>query len=296
MGRKKIIYLQLYIKDYTGDERLRWCSPSAWGVYSYLLCLLNISDTRGALHLSKLEKHPSWKNSLTNKCIAANTIRRKLTPWASILSKQMPWQKVQILEALCELAQFKVIILQNDALIQPRMYRDSGHHLDPKADALPKNTTNTKSVPDGSPVTPDPSVVVPRPPKTSTHQSSALPPSSLALNPSPSAKKKTPQPSDLRPQSSSLPFQPFWDLYDKKRDRPKSEELWAKLSTKEQQAIMDYLPSYIQATPNKRFRKDPTTFLRHRSWEDEIIQDKPDPKKQNPTILKATQVSDQEDW
>lgn len=265
MGRKKIIYLQLYIKDYTGDERLRWCSPSAWGVYSYLLCLLNISDTRGALHLSKLEKHPSWKNSLTNKCIAANTIRRKLTPWASILSKQMPWQKVQILEALCELAQFKVIILQDDALIQPRMYRDSGHHLDPKADALPPS-------------------------------SSTLTPSPSALPPSPSAKKKNPQPSALRPQSSSLPFQPFWDLYDKKRDRPKSEELWAKLSTKEQQAIMDYLPSYIQATPNKRFRKDPTTFLRHRSWEDEIIQDKPDPKKQNPTILKATQVSDQEDW
>ena len=136
MGRKKLVYLQLYIKDYTGDERLRWCSPSAWGVYSYLLCLLNTADVRGALSLSKLEQHPTWKNSLTNKCLAATTDRQRLACFASLLRRQMPWQKVQILDALAELAQFKVVIIQGDTLIQPRMYRESGHHLPAQADQL----------------------------------------------------------------------------------------------------------------------------------------------------------------
>lgn len=264
MGRKKIIYLQLYIKDYTGDERLRWCSPSAWGVYSYLLCLLNISETRGALHLAKLEKHPNWKNSLTHKCIAADTTRRKLTPWASILSKQMPWQKVQILEALCELAQFKVIIIQGDALIQPRMYRDSGHHLDPKADKLDKEQTPPSSQPSNNPTKP-----------------------TKPIKPTKPKKEKT-----------SLDFQLFWDAYDKKRDRSTSERLWNALKLADQQSIMDYIPLYKEAQPEKRFRKDPVTFLRHRSWEDEIIQDQPNQKnkKQNSTILKTAQVDEQEDW
>lgn len=148
MGRKKLVYLQLYIKDYTGDERLRWCSPSAWGVYSYLLCLLNTADVRGALSLSKLEQHPAWKNSLANKCLAATTDRQRLACFASLLRRQMPWQKVQILDALAELAQFKVVIIQGDTLIQPRMYRESGHHLPPQADQLTPEQDETSETPE----------------------------------------------------------------------------------------------------------------------------------------------------
>ena len=132
MGRKKLIYLQLYVKDYTGDERLRWCSPSSWGVYSYLLCLLNTSEVRGSLQMSHLEQRPHLKKSLTQRVLRATSERQRLAPFAELLQKQMPWKRAEILKALIELAQYRVITIQGDMLIQPRMYREGGHHIETK--------------------------------------------------------------------------------------------------------------------------------------------------------------------
>jgi hypothetical protein len=67
-------------------------------------------------------------------------------------------------------------------------------------------------------------------------------------------------------------FEDFWDLYDKKRgDKDKVKKKWVKLKQSEKEAIMDYLPRYIQAQPDKQYRKDPATFLNNKSWNDEII-------------------------
>ena len=68
-----------------------------------------------------------------------------------------------------------------------------------------------------------------------------------------------------------LPFSEFWDLYDKKVDKSKCENSYSKLSLKDRKAIFEYLPKYIQAQPDKQYRKNPLTFLHNRSWEDEII-------------------------
>ena len=140
MGRKKLIYLQLYVKDYTGDERLRWCSPSSWGVYSYLLCLLNTSEVRGSLQMSHLEQRPHLKKSLTQRVLRATSERQRLAPFAELLQKQMPWKRAEILKALIELAQYRVITIQGDMLIQPRMYREGGHTLE----AREKGTVNSE--------------------------------------------------------------------------------------------------------------------------------------------------------
>ena len=129
MGRKKQIFLQLYTKDYTGDEKLRMCSPAAWGVYSYLLCLLNSTTVRGCYRLSLLERRPDLKRSLTQRVLNATSEVAKIPPFAEILQRQMPWKKTEILRALKELLFYKVIVLEDDALIQPRMYRESGHIL-----------------------------------------------------------------------------------------------------------------------------------------------------------------------
>ena len=67
-------------------------------------------------------------------------------------------------------------------------------------------------------------------------------------------------------------FEDFWDLYDKKRgDKDKVQKKWVNLRQSEKEAIMDYLPRYIQAQPDKQYRKDPATFLNNKSWNDEII-------------------------
>ena len=69
-----------------------------------------------------------------------------------------------------------------------------------------------------------------------------------------------------------LPFGEFWDLYDKKRgDKGKIEKKWMKLSEREREAIMKYIPLYKEAQPDKKFRKDPDTFLNNKSWNDELI-------------------------
>ena len=66
-------------------------------------------------------------------------------------------------------------------------------------------------------------------------------------------------------------FDFFWNAYEKKVGRPKCEKLWAKLTLAEKKACLDYIPLYKQAQPDKQSRKNPETFLRNKSWNDEII-------------------------
>ena len=66
-------------------------------------------------------------------------------------------------------------------------------------------------------------------------------------------------------------FDFFWNAYEKKVGRPKCEKLWAKLTLAEKKACLDYIPLYKQAQPDKQFRKNPETFLRNHSWNDELI-------------------------
>lgn len=67
-------------------------------------------------------------------------------------------------------------------------------------------------------------------------------------------------------------FKEFWDLYDKKVGSwDKIKKKWEKLKPDDRQEIMDYLPKYKTAQPDKKYRKNPDTFLNNKSWKDEII-------------------------
>lgn len=68
-----------------------------------------------------------------------------------------------------------------------------------------------------------------------------------------------------------IPFQFFWDAYDKKRDIIKSERKWNALSVEDQKKIMEHIPKYKISQPDKNFRKDPCTYLNNKSWLDEIL-------------------------
>jgi hypothetical protein len=69
----------------------------------------------------------------------------------------------------------------------------------------------------------------------------------------------------------NIPFENFWDLYDKKVEKDTCRSKWEKLTDDERSDIISYLPNYIKATPEKKYRKNPETFLNGRGWEDEII-------------------------
>ena len=74
-----------------------------------------------------------------------------------------------------------------------------------------------------------------------------------------------------QPKELNIPFDEFYQLYDKKIDRHKADSKWKLLTDKEREKIIEILPDYVQANPDKKYRKNPTTFLNGRCWEDEII-------------------------
>ena len=72
----------------------------------------------------------------------------------------------------------------------------------------------------------------------------------------------------------NVPFDDFWNLYDKKvGDKEKIKTKWEKLKDSEREAIMNHLPLYKKSQQNKKYRKDPATYLNNKSWNDEIIFD-----------------------
>ena len=68
-------------------------------------------------------------------------------------------------------------------------------------------------------------------------------------------------------------FQNFWDAYQKKvGNQEKLKPKFDKLPQKEKERIMEYIPAYIANNQDRKFRKDPQTFLNNKSWNDELIE------------------------
>ena len=88
----------------------------------------------------------------------------------------------------------------------------------------------------------------------------------------------------------NISFDSFWDLYDKKTgEKGKLTEKWNKLSDSERTEIMKYIPNYKICQPDKKFRKDPQTFLNNKSWNDELI------GVENP-VIKSSSLHDNQDF
>jgi hypothetical protein len=75
---------------------------------------------------------------------------------------------------------------------------------------------------------------------------------------------------EYRPKKGNVPFDDFWNLYDKKINPAKSKQLWERLNTKEQEAAMAYIPAYKNSC-EKIYRKNPEGFLKNKKWNDEIV-------------------------
>lgn len=70
----------------------------------------------------------------------------------------------------------------------------------------------------------------------------------------------------------NIDFEIFWNEYDKKvGNKEKLKTKWEKLTDKERQDAIWYIPMYKQCQPDKQYRKNPETFLNNKSWNDEII-------------------------
>lgn len=70
----------------------------------------------------------------------------------------------------------------------------------------------------------------------------------------------------------NIVFDIFWDLYDKKvGDKEKLIKKWSNMSDDDRTKIIQHIPKYKIAQPEKKFRKDPSTYFNNKSWNDEVI-------------------------
>lgn len=81
-------------------------------------------------------------------------------------------------------------------------------------------------------------------------------------------------------------FNEFWTIYDKKVKRDKCLKLWSKLKPFEIESIFKTVQDYVKSQPVKQYRKDPSTYLFNKSWNDEIIDRNPETKQQNQKLFK----------
>lgn len=65
-------------------------------------------------------------------------------------------------------------------------------------------------------------------------------------------------------------FDEFWRLYDFNTDMVMCQREWSNIDKQEYPKIIDYVPQYVERTPDKRYRKKPLTFLKGRNWNDEL--------------------------
>ena len=66
-------------------------------------------------------------------------------------------------------------------------------------------------------------------------------------------------------------FEIFWNLYDKKIDKDKCYKKWLKLCEVDRVASIKHIPQYKLSQPDKKFRKNPETYINNKSWNNEII-------------------------
>lgn len=92
--------------------------------------------------------------------------------------------------------------------------------------------------------------------------------------------------------ASDVAFEEWWDIYDKKRSKDKCLDKWMKLKLEEREKCIRATPAYVASTPDKKYRKDPLTYLNGKCWNDEIIPNNgtEQPTKQQQQLSKLTDI------
>jgi hypothetical protein len=82
-------------------------------------------------------------------------------------------------------------------------------------------------------------------------------------------------------------FDWFWETYGKKVGKDIAKPKFMKLKDEDIVKILDHVPKYVASKPDRQFRKDPSTYINQKTWNDEIITEtftKPQITTQNGTL------------
>jgi hypothetical protein len=66
-------------------------------------------------------------------------------------------------------------------------------------------------------------------------------------------------------------FEAVWAMYEKKGTSKVARSRWDKLPKTKKQLALKHIPLYVQATPEKKYRKNFEKYLSQEAWNDEIF-------------------------
>lgn len=228
-------YMPLYVQDFLTDEKLNECSASTTGVYIKIMCLMHKSENYGTILLKQKDKQKD----------------KQIENFALKLAKLLPFSFDVISDALRELLEEKVLQVDGDFLQQKRMIEDGDVSL-----------KRSNSGREGG---------------KSTQKNILLAKSNNEANgePNPEYDIENESEGESVLKLLNIPFEDFWNLYDKKvGEKEKLSRKWASLKNGDREAAMKHIPGYKIAQPDKTYRKNPSTYLNNKSWNDELIYSK----------------------
>lgn len=66
-------------------------------------------------------------------------------------------------------------------------------------------------------------------------------------------------------------FEIWWNAYDYKKGREKTFDKWKRIKSQDREKCLEVVYNYVKSTPDKNYRKYPTTYLNQSAWNDEIV-------------------------
>jgi len=82
-------------------------------------------------------------------------------------------------------------------------------------------------------------------------------------------------------ERKSKGFNMFWSMYDKRVDEKNCRISFMRLTLEDMGKAINGVKSYIDSTPDKKYRKNPRTWINQKGWESEVVLSEDDKKKVN---------------
>ena len=222
-------YFPMYVDDYLTDEKLNMCKPSSQGIYIKILCIMHKSEHYGCILLKQKDKQDE------NVCL--NFARK--------LARLLPFTIDEINDAIIDLLDEKVLYLDDDMLCQKRMIKDHSISVS-RSKAGSKGGTSTQQ-------------------KNKNFAKAKTEANSVNVN---EYVNEDVNSNESLNKKGDFDFNQFWDLYDKKLDLVPCQREWMNIDEPEYSKILEHVPKYVNATPEKKYRKKPLNYLKDRTWLD----------------------------
>tara|TARA_R100000951_G_scaffold81290_1_gene69027 strand:- start:347 stop:850 length:504 start_codon:yes stop_codon:yes gene_type:complete len=76
-------------------------------------------------------------------------------------------------------------------------------------------------------------------------------------------------------------FSMFWSMYDKRVDEKNCRTSFMRLTLEDMGKAIKGVKDYVDSTPDKKYRKNPRTWINQKGWESEVVISEDDKKKTN---------------